>query len=144
MADRTNTHKQAATSRKAGGASKMDLVRKALAKLGKDAKPTQIQDYVKSAFSVRMTADHVSNYKGKILRGETGKVKAPSQKKSAKVNKHPARKVTASRQLATVTTGSTSHTTGKGLTLQDVHTTRDLLGRVGATQLRSLLDLLSK
>jgi len=112
-----------------------------LAKLGNDAKPVQIQNWVKAAFSVKMTADHVSNYKGKILRGETGTRKPSGQKKASKVKKPAARKAASPRPVTATSPGREG---GKGITLQDVHTTRDLVGRVGANQLRSLLDLLAK
>src|SRR5436190_20377771 len=54
--------------RKSGKVNKMEAVRRALAELGPDAKPKQIQTYVKDEFKVDMTTDHISTYKRDIQR----------------------------------------------------------------------------
>src|SRR5262249_56026626 len=51
---------------KSGVVSKMDAVREALRHLGSDAKPAQIQGFIKEKFGVEMTLDHISNYKSDI------------------------------------------------------------------------------
>jgi len=43
--------------------SKMEAVRKTLSSLGREAKPTEMQAYIKKTFGVEMTKDHISNYK---------------------------------------------------------------------------------
>jgi len=135
MAEKTNTSGTALSTAGSGGkpgangSSKMDMVRKALAKYGKDAKPTQIQDYVKKEFGVEMTADHVSNYKGKILRGEGGRKKAKSKRKAARPKAQAPKMAAAKPAMAS-------------LSLKDVETTRALLGRIGPAQLRGLIELL--
>jgi hypothetical protein len=115
---------------KANIPTKIDLVRQAMGKLGDDAGPTQLQDYVKSKFGVSMTTDHVSNYKGKILRSQTGKRKSTGKKKTAAKPRAEAPRVGATRS------------TTSALSLQDVETTRSLLGRIGPAQLKGLIDLL--
>src|SRR5437762_3036219 len=50
--------------------NKMEGVRKALSQLGNDAKPLEIQKFVKDSFGITMTAEHISNYKGKIVRSK--------------------------------------------------------------------------
>ena len=61
----------------AEGMSKMDAVRRALKELGKDAKPLQLQPYIKETLGIDMSVDHVSTYKSLILRrAKKGKKKA--------------------------------------------------------------------
>jgi hypothetical protein len=161
MADSTTASPPASPASPSAGLSKMDLVRKALDKLGKKAKPLAIQSHVKQEFGVDMTADHVSNYKGKILRGDTGKKKAAKPKKAARPKKAEVAKAAAQKTAAPKPAGKKKgkrkakkkapkpvaaggRSAATGLSLQDVQITRDLLGRVGAAQLRSLIDLLAK
>lgn len=117
----------------ANGPTKMDMVREALAKFGKDAKPIQIQEYVKKEYKVSMTADHVSNYKGKLLRGGGGgkKRRAKSSRRKTARAKVEAPKVMAASKPSTA-----------GLSLKDVETARALLGRIGPAQLRGLIEIL--
>src|SRR5947209_698225 len=61
------------------GMSKMEAVRRALAQLGREAKPLQIKDYIKSEFGIEMGADHISTYKGDILK-KAGRRSKPGPK----------------------------------------------------------------
>src|SRR4051812_1310619 len=86
MAEKTNTPEAASASApKTNGMSKMEAVKKALAALGKEAKPTVIQGYVKSKFNIEMSTDHISTYKGEIARKAKGGAKpaAPVKKAAA-------------------------------------------------------------
>src|SRR4051794_20345556 len=82
MVDKTNANgATGATSKgKQAGITKMDAVRKAMTKLGREAGRAAIVDFVKRQFGVEMTADHVSNCKGKILRQKAAKAKAAGAK----------------------------------------------------------------
>jgi hypothetical protein len=61
--------------------SKMHAVRQALKDLGNDAKPLQLQPYIREKLGVEMSIDHVSTYKSVILRKKAkGK---PGPKKAA-------------------------------------------------------------
>jgi hypothetical protein len=44
-------------SKKNGGMTKLEAVRRALSELGNDAKPTQIKGFVKECFGIEMTTD---------------------------------------------------------------------------------------
>jgi hypothetical protein len=114
--------------------NKMEAVKRALAKLGDDAPPLDIQAYVKRYYKIDMTTDHVSNYKGKILREKAGGDKAKAKGKPAA--KAPAAKPTASPAAASAGT--------RGISLKDIEAVKGLVGRVGPDQLRSLVDLLAK
>jgi hypothetical protein len=75
MAAKTSANGGTATASKGKPAvmTKMDAVRKAMAKLGRDARPVNIRDYVKSQFGIVMSADHASTCKGEILRRAAAK-----------------------------------------------------------------------
>jgi len=62
--------------------NKMDAVRRALAKLGRKAKPAQIRDHIKNRFGMDLSADLISTYKGEIARKRKGKKKG-AKKQSA-------------------------------------------------------------
>jgi hypothetical protein len=108
------------------GMSKLGAVRRALAALGKEAKPSALQVYVKEKFGIAMQNDQVGNYKGKLLRGEVGKKPAA---KAAPTAAKPAGHANGSKS---------------GIGLGDIEKVKGLVGRVGAPQLRSLIDLLAK
>ena len=55
------------------GISKMEAVRQAIAKLGKEAKPPEILTFVKENFGVVMSYDMASNYKGTAIKQMGGK-----------------------------------------------------------------------
>jgi hypothetical protein len=56
----------------------MDGVRRALSALGQDATPTQIRSFLRDEFGLEMSLEHISNYKGKVLRKGGGKAAAPA------------------------------------------------------------------
>src|SRR5262249_42840687 len=63
-------------------ASKMDAVRRSLAKLGRKAKPLAIRDDIKKSFNMDLSTDLISTYKGEI-----GRKKGKGKKKKAKAQK---------------------------------------------------------
>jgi hypothetical protein len=76
MAKKTKQQPRAAETRAPAddaGITKMEAVRRALAKLGRDAKPLQLKAFIESALGVEMNADHISTYKGILLRKAGGK-----------------------------------------------------------------------
>src|SRR2546421_675302 len=121
----------------ANGITKIEAVRRALAELGKDAKPSAIQPFVKERFGIEMTPSHITVAKGKILaKASKGK---PSAKKSAAQKQVAAPKPAAPETH--VLPAAPKPTTG-GVSLQDLGTLKELVGRVGADNLRTLIDLL--
>jgi hypothetical protein len=51
--------------------TKQEAVRRALGHFGPEAKPTQMQGWIKEQFNIEMTTNHISTAKGGILhRGE--------------------------------------------------------------------------
>src|SRR6267142_438017 len=127
--------------------TKLDAVRRALAELGRDAKPTQIQGFVKERFGVEMTTDHISTSKGDILR------KARKQTKSSAprpvVQPSAARKPAGGNKNATgpkstVAPVAVSNRMSGGIPLDDILKVKDLVVRLGEEQLRVLINAFAK
>jgi hypothetical protein len=104
--------------------NKMQMVRKALKKLGNDAKPLRIQAYLKKWHGLEISADMISNYKGSILRkarGESG----------------PAQEPEAAAPIALKEQAS-----GGGIRIEEVRAVKKLADRLGAGKVRELVDVL--
>ena len=121
-----------ATKGKSGGVSKMDAVRESLRQLGWDAKPAQIQGFIKEKFGVEMTLDHISNYKSDIRR-KSGKGKKRGRKPGPK----PAAAGAAPKAAAN--SRRRSH-----LSIQEADTLRRLLRDVEPGALKGMIDVLSR
>src|SRR5262249_38669018 len=63
---------------------KMEGVRRALADLGGDAKPMQIQGFLREKLGIAMSTDHISTYKGVLAKKGKGKGKAAREKPGPK------------------------------------------------------------
>src|SRR5262245_39486708 len=113
--------------------TKMEAVRRTLRELGRHAMPLQIQDHLKKQFGIDMTVAHISNYKSEILRKKKGKRKA-GRKAAAMI---------AAEAKAPASTSSHGKGTG-GFSLEDIQTTKALVGRIGADRLRTLIDVLAR
>jgi hypothetical protein len=116
---------------KSGGVSKMDAVREALRQLGSDAKPAQIQGFIKEQFGHEMTLDHISNYKSDIRR-KSGKGKRRGRKPGPKPAAATAPKAAANSRRR-------SH-----LSIQEADTLRRLLRDVEPGALKGMIDVLSR
>ena len=119
-------------SKRKGGMTKMEAVRQALAELGRDAKPLQLQAFVKERFGMDMTADHVSTYKGQILR----KARKAGRAARAAADKSP--------EQAAPTPPVQTTRRAAGISLEDIEAVKDLVGRVGADGLKKLVDVLAR
>jgi hypothetical protein len=147
----------------------MDAVKAALAHLGNEARPLDIQSFVKTKYNISMTADHISNYKGEILRRAKATAKPAAAKKPAATKKpaspkaaspkaaapkaaalKPAAKPSAHKPAVAKAAAHKPAPAAKGpasvsgVSLPDIKTVKDLVHRVGANELRTLIDLLSK
>jgi hypothetical protein len=123
-----------ATKGKAGGVSKMDAVREALRELTSDAKPAQIQGFIKAKFGVAMTLDHISNYKSNILK-KSGKGKRRGRKPGPKPGapKAPAPDAAAGHGRRR------TH-----LSIEEADTLRRLLREVEPGALKGMIDVLAR
>jgi hypothetical protein len=126
-----------------GGLSKMEGVRRALSELGKDAKPARIQGFVKERFGIEMSTDVVSTYKGDIAR------KAAKAAVTKSPVTQPVATMVQTNQVAPTTSGKPAavhRTNGEaaGIGLTDILAVKDLVTRVGANNLRTLIDVMNQ
>jgi hypothetical protein len=114
--------------------TKMEAVRRALAHFGKGGKPAQMQGWIKEQFGIDMSTDHISNAKGMILRKAGRKPKKAGPKGPAPV------------QPAAASTSPAKPTGGKagGIPLEDILAVKELVGRLGARPLHTLIDAFAK
>lgn len=112
-----------------GSTSKMGMVRTSLEELGKDAKPMAIQEHIQAKHGVEIPKIIISNYKSTIL------------KKKGGGRKKRGRPVGSKSAIAPVATGATS--SSKGLRMEDIAAVSGLVGRLGAAQVRQLVDVLA-
>jgi hypothetical protein len=115
--------------KKGKGVNKMQRVREALAELGNDAQPKDIQDLLKRKFNLEMNTKFISTYKGSILR-EAAKKGGPVRQAAAKA---PAPKT--SIKVA-----------GKngGISVEDIRAVKGLVDKIGAEAVKGLADVLSE
>jgi hypothetical protein len=109
--------------------TKKEGILRALAELGNGATPSEIRDFVKERFGLEVSPSHASATKGEALRGAGG---ASAPQEAAPAPPAPA-------QPALPEAGN-----GRGIALDDILKLRDLVDRVGADQLRRLLEVLSR
>ena len=110
--------------KKNSGMTKQEAVRQALAELGNDAMPMQIKGFVKERFGIEMTTAHISTAKGDILRKGGRKGKSLVKK--------------------TQVPPSSAGPTKGGIALVDILAVKNLVGRLGAEPLRTLIDAFAK
>jgi hypothetical protein len=122
-----------ANKKNGAGITKQDAVRRALAALGKQASAKDIQKHVMETFGFDMSIDHVYNAKSNVL----------SKAKKAKAKMSPAPQVAVAVLSVQPAPAPVATKKPGGISLEDVQTTKALLGRVGAEQLLSLIALLA-
>jgi hypothetical protein len=108
--------------------TKMDAVKQAQAKLGKKAMPLAIQKFVKDELGVEISTAVVSAYKKVIAKKARAKPKA----KPAPVAAAAARE-----------TAPAAAKPG-GIPLKDILTVKELVGRLGAGSLHTLIDAFAR
>ena len=132
MAEKTK--QQAGQSQ--AGPKKVEMVRQALAELGKGAKPLQIRAFVKDRFGAELNTNLISYYKKTLARKRARKKKGAAPKaggqpeqQSAQVPPAQARAPAAARP---------------GIGLDDLRLVKELVARLGPGPLRDLIDLLAR
>ena len=128
------------------GVTKMEAVRRALAKLGLDAKRGAIQTFVKEQFGVEMSLDHVSNYKSELTK-KAGKGKAKAKPRMTAETKPAPEAAAAPRETAPEPPATKKPAAGGksgGIPLGDILTVKELVGRLGAGPLHTLIDAFAK
>src|SRR5439155_2686025 len=134
MAKKANGKAGASAPQK--GMSKKEAVRRALAELGSDAKPSAMQPWIKQQFGIDMSTNHISASKGEI---QSKSKKAGKAKPAAK--KLAAPKAAAKQVPKTPAGTQARQATPAGISLLDIEAVKSLVRRVGADQLRALVNL---
>jgi hypothetical protein len=150
--------------------SKLDAVKETLQKLGRNMMPLAIKDHLKKHYGIEISADVASNYKKKLAKQAKAAAPAPQAAKPAdtapvltppvktetsppKTPAAPAKKPALPAKKAAVpkppppapqATKQAPETSGGNILLDDVLTAKELLDRVGADKLRTLIDGLAK
>jgi hypothetical protein len=109
------------------GMSKMEAVRQALAKHGKDTKPGDLLNHLKADFGITMSYDMASTYKSAALKKKKGKKRGPK----------PATVV-----VAAVPTAN-GHAAGS-ISIEDITAVKALADRLGAEKVFQLAKVLAK
>jgi hypothetical protein len=110
--------------------SKQEAVRRALAHFGRDAKPAEMQGWIKQQFGIEMSTDHISTAKGEVLR-KAGAKKAAAPKPQV-------------QRAAASTSPAKCTGTDSGIPLADILAVKDLVGRLGAGPLHTLIDAFAR
>ena len=107
--------------------NKMELVRQALATLGKDALPGDIAKHLKEQANLEMSPGMISNYKSYILKkqGQSPRLKGRKRGRPTAAEGAPAIK-----------------SSSDDISLKDIRTLRDMSQRLGRSRLRELVELL--
>src|SRR4051794_15653109 len=116
--------------------TKAQAVLTALQELGRDAKRGPIGTFIKERFGIDMKPDHISTARGEALKKLAGNGK-PKAKKTTPPAKQEAAPVAAPPPKRTPLASSN----GTAVELDDILTLKGLVGRVGAANLRKLIDI---
>lgn len=102
--------------------NKYEGVRLALSTIGNEAKPLEIQSWLKTTHKMKMPVSTISNYKSSILSGGYKKAKTRGRKPKAK--------------------GGNADI--GGITVEDIKAVQELVNRIGADKVRDLAGVLAK
>jgi hypothetical protein len=124
-----------------GGMSKREAVRRALADLGPDATPTQLQPHIREKYGIDMTTDHISTEKGN-LRKKAGAAKRGATKTLA--SKPPAQASVARQSEPEKPAAQAKAAGGDAIGLDDIEAVKGLVERVGAANLKKLIEVMAR
>ena len=103
--------------------SKMDAMRKALRRMGDDAKPLALQEHIKTRFGIDMSPTVISSYKTYLLKkeGSQSKIIRKAVSESPRVTK-----------------------SAPAITLEEISAVKALADRIGAEKVKKLAEVLAK
>jgi hypothetical protein len=104
--------------------NKAEAVRRALAKLGNKAMPTEIQGFIKTNFGVEMTTKVISVYKSKLL------------KKKGKPGRKP-------KEAGAVIQPTPQHAMHEAVSFKDMRLVKEISDRLGPARMRELVALVA-
>ena len=104
--------------------NKAEAIRRALAKLGNKAMPTEIQGFIKTNFGVEMTTKVISVYKSKLI------------KKKGKPGRKP-------KEAGAVSEAAPKPVAQGGVTFKDLRIVKEIRTRLGPARMREIVALLA-
>jgi hypothetical protein len=120
----------------AGGISKAEAVRRALADLGPDAKPTQLHGHIRTRYGLEMSLDHISVEKRKALLRMAGERKPAAAE--------PSTQPSAARTAGAPGPHARAASEANGIALDDLATVKALVERVGANTLQQVIEMMAQ
>jgi len=138
----SGTAANAATGEKV---TKVDAVGRAVAALGETASRADIKSWVKEHFGHDMSLDHISSCKKELSRRAEAKKAArkPAAKKAEDAKSESRTPVPAQEKPASILTNA-GNSKPSAVEMTDIRTVRELLDRVGADHLRTLIDFMTR
>jgi hypothetical protein len=118
----------------AGNVNKMEAVRQSLSKLGKDAKPAQIQADVKATHGIELATGLINNYKYHINKSGKKRGRPVGSKNSAPAHSNGTPKPATAQANGIMKPAS--------VTLADILAVKELTQRMGAKNLVALVELI--
>ena len=115
-----------------------EAVRQAIRKLGQDATPTKIREWILKTHKIEMGTDHISTQKGEIRR------KAALEKAANEARKAPAKAPVSIKAPPPEMKAKAAPAKGSGVVLNDVLALRELVDRVGPTLVKTLVDEMTR
>jgi hypothetical protein len=104
--------------------NKAEAIRRALAKLGNKAMPTEIQGFIKTHFGVEMTTKVISVYKSKLI------------KKKGKPGRKP-------KEVGAVSEPAPQRAMHEAVSFKDMRTVKEISDRLGPVRMRELVALMA-
>src|SRR5689334_20999925 len=104
--------------------NKAEAIRRALAKLGNEAKPLDIQDFIKRNFDVEMTTNAISVYKYKLV------------KNKGKLGRKP-------RVVGATAEPAPKPAMHEAVSFKDMRTVKEIRNRLGPARMRELVALMA-
>lgn len=120
--------------RKVKGVSKLQMVREAVATLGKDATAKAIQEAVKSKHGVELPMKVAGSYKSLVLKKKKGRKKMGRPAKIA---------IAAAEAAVGAGAVAASAASNKGISLADIVAIKELAAKIGPAKFRELAAVLS-
>jgi hypothetical protein len=107
-----------------GKLTKAEAIRRALAKLGNKAMPTEIQAFIKTNFGVEMTTKVISVYKSKLV------------KKKGKPGRKP-------KVVGATDEPAPQRAMHEAVSFKDMRTVKEISDRLGPARMRELVELMA-
>ena len=104
--------------------NKAEAIRRALAKLGNKAMPTEVQEFIKTNFGVEMTTKVISVYKSKLV------------KKKGKPGRKP-------KEAGAVGEAAPQRAMHEAISFKDMRTVKEISDRLGHARMRELVALVA-